>query len=38
MENIEVRYVGQHVEVYSARGTFLFSADSMREAMHELSL
>ena len=27
-----VRYVRGHIEVYSADGTFLFSADNMREA------
>lgn len=27
-----VRYVRDHVEVYSLRGEFLFSADSMAEA------
>ncbi len=32
----EVRYVGSHVEVYSGSGGFLFSADTVREAMEEL--
>lgn len=32
---IEMRFVGGHVEVYAA-GRFLFSADTMREAMQEL--
>lgn len=36
MREIEMRYVGNHVEVYAA-GAFLFSADTMREAMEELS-
>ena len=29
---IRMRYVRGHVEVYDARGTFLFSADSEAEA------
>lgn len=29
-------YVNGHVEVYSARGEFLFSADNMQEALDEL--
>ena len=36
MSDIEIRYVGGHVEVYSRSGTFLFSADNVREAMEEL--
>lgn len=28
----QIRYVRGHVEVYSAEGMFLFSADNMREA------
>lgn len=36
MKNIELRYVGRHVEVYSEAGVFLFSADTVREAMEEL--
>ena len=36
MKDFELRYVGGHVEVYSGRGTFLFSADTLREAMEEL--
>ena len=32
----DLRYVSGHVEVYSRTGSFLFSADSMREAMQEL--
>lgn len=35
MDNVEIRYVHGHVEVY-ARGAFLFSADSVGEAMEEL--
>ena len=33
----EIRYVGSHVEVYSAAGAFLFSADNTREAMEEMA-
>ena len=33
----DFRYVGSHVEVYSANGSFLFSADTAREAMDELA-
>ena len=36
MTDYEVRYVGSHVEVYSGSGRFLFSADTVREAMEEL--
>ena len=36
MSEVEIRYVGGHVEVYSRSGAFLFSADSVREAMEEL--
>lgn len=36
MLEIEMRYVGGHVEVYTRTGTFLFSADTVREAMEEL--
>lgn len=36
MKEFEMRYVGSHVEVYTAGGAFLFSADTMREAMEEL--
>lgn len=36
MKDIEVRYVGSHVEVYTRGGVFLFSADTVREAMEEL--
>lgn len=36
MKEFELRYVGSHVEVYSESGTFLFSADTVREAMEEL--
>ena len=36
MSDIEIRYVGGHVEVYSRNGAFLFSADTMQEAMEEL--
>ena len=33
---ISVRYVRDHVEAYSPRGEFLFSADTEREAREEL--
>ena len=33
MKDVELRYVGGHVEVYTE---FLFSADTLREAMEEL--
>ena len=36
MSDIEIRYVGGHVEVYSRSGAFLFSTDNVREAMEEL--
>ena len=36
MKDIELRYVGGHVEVYTGAGAFLFSADTLREAMEEL--
>ena len=36
MSEIEIRYVGGHVEVYSRNGAFLFSAYNLREAMEEL--
>ena len=32
-----IRNVGGHVEVYTRGGTFLFSADSTREAMEEMA-
>lgn len=32
-----IRNVGGHVEVYTRTGTFLFSADSTREAMEEMA-
>ena len=34
----EIRYVGGHVEVYTLSGSFLFSADTAREAMEELAV
>lgn len=37
MKDFEVRYVGGHVEVYTGSGVFLFSADTVREAMEELA-
>ena len=36
MKDVELRYVGGHVEVYTGTGAFLFSADTLREAMDEL--
>lgn len=36
MRDYEMRYVGSHVEVYTRSGVFLFSADTVREAMEEL--
>lgn len=32
-----IRSVGSHVEVYTQSGSFLFSADTTREAMEELA-
>ncbi len=37
MKNFELRYVGNHVEVYNEKGVFQFSADTVREAMEELA-
>ena len=37
MKDFELRYVGNHVEVYNGSGVFLFSADTVREAMEELA-
>ena len=34
----EIRYVGGHVEVYTLSESFLFSADTAREAMEELAV
>ena len=31
MKDVELRYVGGHVEVYTEAGAFLFSADTLRE-------
>ena len=36
MSEYEIRSVGGHVEVYTRCGVFLFSADTVREAMEEL--
>ena len=36
MSEYETRSVGGHAEVYSRGGVFLFSADTVREAMEEL--
>ena len=36
MKEFEMRNVGSHIEVYTAGGVFLFSADTGREAMEEL--
>ena len=30
MKDVELRYVGGHVEVYTGAGAFLFSADTLR--------
>ena len=38
MKDVELRYVGGHVEVYTEAGAFLFSADTLREAMEELDV
>ncbi len=35
--NFEIRTMGGHVEVYDLAGRFLFSADTVREAMEELA-
>ena len=37
MKDFELRYVGSHVEVYTGIGVVLFSADTVREAIEELS-
>ena len=37
MKDFELHYVGSHVEVYTGSGVFLFSADTVREAMEELA-
>ena len=37
MKDFELRYVGSHIEVYTGSGVFLFSADTVREAMEELA-
>ena len=37
MKDFELRYVGSHVEVYTGSEVFLFSADTVREAMEELA-
>ena len=36
MKEVELRYVGGHVEVYTEAGAFLFSADTLREARVEV--
>ena len=36
MKEFEMRNVGSHIEVYTSGGVFLFSADTVREAMEEL--
>ena len=38
MTDYEMRYVSGHVEVFTREGGFLFSADSVREAMQELNV
>ena len=37
MKDFELRYIGSHVEVYTGNGVFLFSADTVREAMEALA-
>lgn len=37
MSDIQFRPVGSHIEVYTASGEFLFSADTLREALEELT-
>ena len=37
MKDLELRYVGSHVGVYTGSGGLLFSADTVREAMEELA-
>ena len=37
MAMFQMRYVGGHVQVYDKSGKFLFSADTVREAMEELA-
>ena len=37
MKDFEMRYVGRHGEVYTGSGGFLFSPDTVREAMEELA-
>lgn len=34
--DMQFKAVGGHIEVYGANGEFLFSADTMAEAWHEL--
>lgn len=36
MAEYDIRCVYGHIEVYTRSGSFLFSADSMQEAMREL--
>ncbi len=38
MRQNEMRDVHGHIEVYDARGNFLFSADTRREAEEELMM
>lgn len=33
---IQMQWIGEHIEVFEQNGTFLFSADSREEAMQEL--
>jgi len=37
MFNYEIRHIGSHVEIYSLDGSFLFSANTTREAMEGLA-
>ena len=34
----QIRYVQDHVEVFDAKGEFLFSADTYQEAQEDLKL
>ena len=32
-----IKYVCEHVEVYDRQGRFIFSADTLKEAQHEIN-
>ncbi len=38
MLQYDLRNIGGHVEVYAQNGSFVFSADTMREAMQALGI